>query len=794
MSVNSNVIRKPGMVQLAENLLAASITKSLAVSGTRDLQRDAVLLSESLLHRILRSPALDPAKKLEFFAWSRISSSVKHFYKHSAATYSLMLHILCSSKILDEVPPLINLMKEDGVVVDSWTFKFVLDSLIRGSKFDASLEILDHMEEIGVKATSPIYDSILVALVRKGQLGLALPIFCRLLDGSNPDSNSSDSVCVGLLPSSSTCNKLLGALKKAGMKAEFRALFSKLREKYWFELDSCGYNICIHAFGCWGDLTTSLKLFEEVKAKHLKWGSLGPDLCTYNSLIQVLCLMAKVKDGLVVYEEMKSSGHKPDEFTYRILIQGCSKSYRMDDAMRILNEMEYNGFQLDVIVYNALLDGLLKSRRVVDACKLFEKMVEDGVRASCYTYNILIDGLFKNGRSEGAYTLFCDLKKKGQFVDNITYSIVVSQLCKEDLVEEALELVKEMETRGFVVDLVTVTSLLIGFHKHDYWDGVEMLIKHISNGNVVLNVLKWKANMEASMKNPHSRRKDYSPLFPSQGKLSEVMSLIGSSDSGREAEKNPSIDNIDEWSSSPYLDQLASITKYGYLVPQLFSIPKAERVLGKVDSFDIDMVNTFLSIFLAKGNTSLACKLFEIFTDMGLVTTSYTYNSIMSSFVKKGYFNEAFGVLNEMGDELSPWDIATYNAIIQGLGKSGNADLASSIHDKLIKHGGYLDIVMYNTLINALGSAGRIEEACNLFRQMKASGIKPDVVTFNTLINVHTKAGKLKEAYKFLRMMLDEGCTPNHVTDTTLDLLGREIERLRDNKTSIMGSNEDNTN
>ncbi|KAL0340820.1 UNVERIFIED_CONTAM: Pentatricopeptide repeat-containing protein [Sesamum radiatum] len=104
------------------------------------------------------------------------------------------------------------------------------------------------------------------------------------------------------------------------------------------------------------------------------------------------------------------------------------------------------------------------------------------------------------------------------------------------------------------------------------------------------------------------------------------------------------------------------------------------------------MVNTYLSIFLAKGKLSLACKLFEIFTNMGVNPVSYTYNSIMSSFVKKGYLKEAWGVLQAMGETVNPADIATYNVIIQGLGKMGRADLANAILDKLMKEGGYLDM------------------------------------------------------------------------------------------------------
>ncbi|KAK3194471.1 hypothetical protein Dsin_025781 [Dipteronia sinensis] len=433
-----------------------------------------------------------------------------------------------------------------------------------------------------------------------------------------------------------------------------------------------------------------------------------------------------------------------------------------------------------------------KLRKHVNCLRKWFRM---GLEPLAGRYNILIDGLFRNGRAEAGYTLFCDLKKKGQFVDAITFSIVVLQLCREGHLEEALQLVEEMEGRGYVVDLVTITSLLIGFHKHGRWDWTERLMKHIRDVNLVPNVLKWKAEMEVSMKRK-SKKKDYTPMFPTKD-IREIMNLMGSTDSEMDTnlgseddrvkdEENPPSD-IDQWSSSPYMDKLANQVNSDDHSSQLFSLSRGQRVQEKgMDSFDIDMINTFLSIFLAKGKLNLACKLFEIFSDMGVNPVSYTYNSMMSSFVKKGYFNQAWGILSEMGENVCPADIATYNVIIQGLGKMGRADLASSVLDKLMKQGGYLDVVMYNTLINALGKAGRIDEANNLFEQMRASGINPDVVTFNTLIEVHSKAGRLKKAYKFLKMMLDSGCSPNHVTDTTLDFLGREIEKLRYQKASIM--------
>ncbi|XP_027911303.1 pentatricopeptide repeat-containing protein At4g01570 [Vigna unguiculata] len=760
--------------QLGEVLVVASITNTLSHShsATLNLPRAVALgLTQPLILKILSNQSIHPSQKLRFFEWTR------SHHNPSAAAYSLVLRSLSGGGFFSDIPSVLHSMTQDGVVLDPHSLNLLLHSFILSSNFSLAFQLLDYVQHLHLDATT-VYNTLIAALLTKNQLSLALSIFFKLLDAVDSKSIA--------------CNRLLVSLRKEDMRVEFKQVFTKLREKKGFSFDTSGYNVCIHAFGCWGDLATCFALFKEMKDDGK--GLVAPDLCTYNSLITALCRLGKVDDALVVWDELNGSAHQPDRFTYTNLIHACCRTFRMGDATRVFNHMQSHGFPPDTLVYNSLLDGHFKATKVVEACQLFEKMVQEGVRPSCWTYNILIHGLLRNGRAEAAYTMFCDLKKKGQFVDGITYSIVVLQLCKEGQLEEALQMVEEMESRGFVVDLVTITSLLISIHRHGRWDWTDRLMKHIRENNLVLSVLKWKAGMEASMKNPPGKKKDYSPMFPSKGDFSDIMSFLsGAQDNtnindGEEA----SFDGIDEWSSSPHMDKLANqMCSTGYS-SQLFSPSRGQRVQEKgPDSFDIDMVNTFLSIFLAKGKLSLACKLFEIFSDAGVSPVSYSYNSIMSSFVKKGYFNEAWAVLAEMGENFCPTDIATYNMILQGLGKMGRADLASAVLDRLLKQGGYLDIVMYNTLINALGKAGRINEVNKLFEQMKSCGINPDVVTYNTLIEVHSKAGLLKDAYKFLKMMLDAGCTPNHVTDTTLDYLGKEIDKLRFQRASILSERDD---
>ncbi|KAL8250496.1 hypothetical protein R6Q59_034189 [Mikania micrantha] len=245
-----------------------------------------------------------------------------------------------------------------------------------------SVATYSQVDNILDKLNPDVYNSVLIALVRSNPLNMALFTLFKLLDSVTDDDVSFINFVA--------CNELLVVLRKTGMKSEFRNVFYKSREKIKkFSVDVWGYNVCIHSFGTWGELETSLTLFKEMKENS---DSLAPDLCTYNSLIQSLCFNGR----------------------------GYCKCYRMNNATKIFSGVQYNGFRPDTIVYNSMLDGFLKSRKVMEACQLFEKMVDDGLMASFFTYNILIDGLFKNRRGQAAYALFADLKKKGQFVDGIT--------------------------------------------------------------------------------------------------------------------------------------------------------------------------------------------------------------------------------------------------------------------------------------------------------------------------------------------------------------------------------------
>ncbi|KAM3201206.1 hypothetical protein P3L10_033569 [Capsicum annuum] len=129
-----------------------------------------------------------------------------------------MLRFMCYSDHYrnennDSIFMLLNSMKNDEIVIDSDTFKLLLDSFTRNGDFDLAIEILEFIESDNSCCclTPDVHHSVLIALVQKNQVDLALSIFAKLLQ--------TNSVRVS---SSVACNVLLVGLRKGNMRAEFK--------------------------------------------------------------------------------------------------------------------------------------------------------------------------------------------------------------------------------------------------------------------------------------------------------------------------------------------------------------------------------------------------------------------------------------------------------------------------------------------------------------------------------------------------------------------------------------------
>ncbi|KAF2296596.1 hypothetical protein GH714_000447 [Hevea brasiliensis] len=106
-----------------------------------------------------------------------------------------------------------------------------------------------------------------------------------------------------------------------------------------------------------------------------------PDLFTYNSLLNGLCLRGQTDDALKPFELMVNRGIEVHDVSYNMLINGYRKSRKVND-----------------VSYNMLITGYRKSRKIDEAIWLFQEMQCEGLKPTTLTYNMLIAALFQGGR------------------------------------------------------------------------------------------------------------------------------------------------------------------------------------------------------------------------------------------------------------------------------------------------------------------------------------------------------------------------------------------------------------
>ncbi|KAF3609761.1 hypothetical protein DY000_02045346 [Brassica cretica] len=140
-----------------------------------------------------------------------------------------------------------------------------------------------------------------------------------------------------------------------------------------------------------------------------------------------------------------------------------------------------------------------------------------------------------------------------------------------------------------------------------------------------------------------------------------------------------------------------------------------------------------IKAFLREGNSSVAKKLLDQMTDLGLSPDRIFYTTILEHFCKFGNLDKAYGVFNDM-----------------------------------IEHGITPDVISFNALISGLCRYCRVTEAMKLFEDMQSKECCPDELTFKFIIGGLIRENKLSAAYKIWDQMMDKGFTLDRDVSDTL--------------------------
>lgn len=133
-----------------------------------------------------------------------------------------------------------------------------------------------------------------------------------------------------------------------------------------------------------------------------------------------------------------------------------------------------------------------------------------------------------------------------------------------------------------------------------------------------------------------------------------------------------------------------------------------------------------------------------------------TFNTILKLYSRKGRFNRALAVYEEMQTIVEP-SIVTYNTLIDGCAHRGDMQRASDFFERMIEKGFSPDICTLTSLLKGFGRSNDPERAVMLFDAMKQGGYKIEERTYYAVVNACLRGNDYETGRKYLREMKDLG-------------------------------------
>lgn len=178
---------------------------------------------------------------------------------------------------------------------------------------------------------------------------------------------------------------------------------------------------------------------------------------------------------------------------------------------------------------------------------------------------------------------------------------------------------------------------------------------------------------------------------------------------------------------------------------------------------DLHACNSLLSSLLRNGMFDNALKVFNSMKASEL-TTGHTYSLILKAVADSRGYDTAINMFRELISSRNlreNIDIVVYNTMISIFAKANNWDQAQKIWKILQYNGQVGTTVTYRLLICTFVRCGQNELAIDAYTEMIHNELNPESDTMHAIIGAYSREGKYDSALNILQCMLDSEIKPN---------------------------------
>eukprot|EP00429_Kryptoperidinium_foliaceum_P016908 CAMPEP_0176036924 /NCGR_PEP_ID=MMETSP0120_2-20121206/18289_1 /TAXON_ID=160619 /ORGANISM="Kryptoperidinium foliaceum, Strain CCMP 1326" /LENGTH=894 /DNA_ID=CAMNT_0017370311 /DNA_START=132 /DNA_END=2816 /DNA_ORIENTATION=+ len=584
----------------------------------------------------------------------------------------------------------------------------------------------------------------------------------------------------GVLPSQSTCEKLLMFLAKAENGTGVELVRGMAHAGY--ELSE---GFCRHAmYRCAESHNWNLAETLAAELKHFSALSLP----TFKMMMKVYACVGRFDKACDLYSEMASAGVELDAVTYGNLMKFAVKAGRSSMAQELLEKSEGTGciktylwtirragqdgdlakaiatfrqFQeekphvIDGMAYNIILDACSSNKNMTVAREFFDEMAGRGIKRNQVTFNTMIKGFSIVGDVTKIKEMMREMEASGCVPDSASFSCLLGCAAKALDFDEVWAILKDMDARGLPTDSYVVTIMMHAARRTDCvsaaWKALSILDRptvRICEDAIVFNTVldaciyrRHLKYLDRALREFSSTSSNVEPTARTWGLLIKACATLGRTEQAMEM-----------WSDMLAREVSPNSVTLGCVIDALVEGRRVDEALALFQEWkgrvkcDTITYSTLIKGFAAINDADRAMALFGDMKALGVQLNHVVYTAVITACSRSGQMKRADAVLADMvADGIKP-NAITYSVLIRGYCVRGDLKAALELFQRMIRLGFPADCIIFNTLLDGCVQSANWELAETLLKEMKEQGIEQSNFTISIVVKMWSKRGNLNKA------------------------------------------------
>ncbi|WCJ22394.1 pentatricopeptide (PPR) repeat-containing protein [Euphorbia peplus] len=513
-----------------------------------------------------------------------------------------------------------------------------------------------------------------------------------------------------------------------------------------------------------------------------------------------------------VVKELYSLGFGFDSRDFTVILKFCGVLMELELGLGVHGCLIKRGFEFDVYTRSALLNYYERCWGFEVAGKLFDEMAD----RDDLLWNEGVVLFLKNDRFVEAVELFVEMQVSGSKANASTLSKILRACGKERALGEGKQIHGYVIKQAHESSNLLICNSLIGMYSRN---GKLKLARNVFDLMEERNSSSW--NSIISSYAAFGNLNDAWNLFRQMESCSVKPDIVtwnrllsGHAVHGLYKEVFMILANMQ---FSGFRPNSSSITSVLQGVTELRDLKMGKEIHSYVirNELDYDMYvgTSLLDMYVKCDCLYISRAIFDNMKNKNIVA----WNSLITGYAFKGFFEEAKALLTTMEEDGIRPDLVTWNGLISGYAIRGYNEVALGVIQDMKRSGFTPNVVSWTALISGSSQNGDYRESLQYFIQMQRDGIKPnaatvssllrtcgglsllpkgkelhclssksgfigDVYVVTALIDMYCKAGDLKSARKVFRSSNNKtlACWNCMITGFAIHGLGREAISLFD--------------